>query len=252
MNSKIGKGQTIGKKLLKIKVVDRNGDSIGLLKSFFRYAVLAIPFFLNGAPFSDKLMFSFAVYILSLFIFGGLFSIIYLYLFNRVTRQSLHDIASGTYVVNVAIEKQPVDKIWKPHYVIVCLFLIGSLVVPFFTSRLAKQEPFLDLFQSRTLLMENQVVQNATISYGKSTFSSTSSGPIETKYVSAQVYLSRDETLNEELAKSFAITIVENDPDALAKDKINITLIYGFDIVIASRSNSHGYRFNPTELLNVE
>lgn len=249
LNSKIGNGQTLGKKLLKIRVVDLKGELISPLKSIFRYSVLAIPFSLNGAPFSDKIMFSFAIYILSLLVFGGLFSIIYLYIFNRVTRQSLHDITTGTYVVNVAIEKQSVGNVWKPHYVVVCLFCIGALVVPYFTSSLAKQEPFSDLFKSRTELMKNQVVQNATISYGKSTFSSTNSGTTETKYVSAQIHLSRDETSNEELAKSFAISIVENYPDALAKDTININLIYGFDIGIASRWSSHGHRFNPTDLL---
>jgi len=249
LNSEIGNGQTLGKKLLKIRVVDLSGELISPLKSFLRYSVLAIPFSLNGAPFSDNIMFSFVIYILSLFVFGGLFSIIYLYIFNRVTRQSLHDITTGTYVVNVAIEKQPVGNVWKPHYVVVCLFCIAALVAPYFTSSLAKQEPFSDLFKSRTQLMKNQVVKNATISYGKSTFSSKNSGTTETKYVSAQIHLSRDETSNEELAKSFAISIVKNYPDALDKDTININLIYGFDIGIASRWNSHGHRFIPAELL---
>jgi uncharacterized RDD family membrane protein YckC len=249
LNSKIGNGQTLGKRLLKIKVVDLSGELISPLKSLIRYSVLAVPFSLNGAPFPDEIMFSFAKYILSLSVFGGLLSIIYLYIFNRITRQSLHDIFTGTYVVNMAIEKQSIGNVWKPHYILVSLFFIAALVVPYFTGNLAKQEPFSDLLKSRNQLMKNHVVQNASISYGKSTFSSANSGTTETKYVSAQVYLSKDETSNEELAKSLAISIVENYPDALAKDTINMNLIYGFDIGIASKWNSHGHRFNPANLL---
>lgn len=248
MNSKIGRGQTLGKKILKIKVVDSNNELIGPLKSFARYSVLAIPFSLNGAQFPDESMSSFAVYILSMIVFGGLFSIFYLYLFNRVTRQSLHDIATGTYVVNVADEKQSVGNIWKPHYIIVSLFFVAAAIVPVFTGRLAKQEPFVDLLQSRTLLMNNPAVKNATVSYGTSTFTSTNSGTTETKYVNAQVYLSKNETSNKELAQSLAVLIVENYTDALTKDTINVKLIYGFDIGIASRWNSHGHKFNPAEL----
>lgn len=248
LNSKIGRGQTLGKKILKIKVVDSNNELIGPLKSFARYSVLAIPFSLNGAQFPDESMSSFAVYILSMIVFGGLFSIFYLYLFNRVTRQSLHDIATGTYVVNVADEKQSVGNIWKPHYIIVSLFFVAAAIVPVFTGRLAKQEPFVDLLQSRTLLMNNPAVKNATVSYGTSTFTSTNSGTTETKYVNAQVYLSKNETSNKELAQSLAVLIVENYTDALTKDTINVKLIYGFDIGIASRWNSHGHKFNPAEL----
>ncbi len=252
MNSKIGGGQTLGKKIFKIKVVDLNDELISPLKSFIRYSVLAIPFSLNGAPLPDKLMFSFAIYLLSLVVFGGLFSILYLYLFNRVTRQSLHDIATGTYVVNVGIEKQSVGNIWKPHYVFVCLFFIAASIVPAFTGSLAKQEPFNDLLKTRSELLRNPAVQNATVSYGKSTFTSTNFGTTETKYVSAQVYLLNKETSNETLAKSIAVSIIENYPDALTKDIININLTYGFDIGIASRWSSHGHKFDPRKLLKAE
>ena len=249
LNSKIGNGQTLGKKILKIMVVDSNGESISPLKSLARYSVLAIPFSLNGAQFPDELMFSFATYILSMVVFGGLFSIIYLYLFNRITRQSLHDIATGTYVVNADVEKQSVGEIWKPHFVLVGLFFIAAAIVPAFTGSLAKQTPFVNLLKSRTLLMEHPAVKNATVSSGTSTFTSSNSGTTETKYVSAQIYLSKNETFNEELAKSLAISITESYPDALTKDTININLVYGFDIGIASRWNSHSHKFNPADLV---
>ena len=72
MNSVIFNGQTLGKKLLKIKVVNPDNQPISLVKSFGRYTVLGIPFFLNGAQFSMETMTSFWMYILSNLIFGGL------------------------------------------------------------------------------------------------------------------------------------------------------------------------------------
>mgnify|MGYP000492098281 CR=1 FL=1 len=47
-NSSAGKGQSIGKRALKIKVVDQTGNSISWRKSFLRTFILIIPFYLNG------------------------------------------------------------------------------------------------------------------------------------------------------------------------------------------------------------
>jgi len=88
----------------------------------------------------------------------------------------------------------------------------------------------------------------ATVSYGNSTFTSAESGTSETTYVSAQVSLLENDISNEEFARSLATKIADNYPDALNKDVIQINLIYGYDIGIASRWNSHSHRFSPTEL----
>lgn len=53
-----GKEQTIGKKLLKLNVVNANNDFISIPGSFLRYSILGVPFFLNGARPADELLFS--------------------------------------------------------------------------------------------------------------------------------------------------------------------------------------------------
>ena len=116
MNSKVSNGQTLGKKALKIRVVDSENQSISLLKSLGRYSIIGIPFFLNNAQFPFEVLISFWMYILSFIVFGGLFSIFYLYTFNRVTRQSLHDLVFKTYVVNVGSDKQEIDDVWKTSF----------------------------------------------------------------------------------------------------------------------------------------
>ncbi|WP_136810244.1 RDD family protein [Desulfosediminicola flagellatus] len=247
-NSKLVNGQTFGKKILNIRVVGSNNEPLEVPKSIARYSVLAIPFSLNGMQFPDEFLTSFLIYILAMIVFGGLASVIYLYIFNRVTRQSLHDIAVGSYVVNVGVEQQFVESVWKPHFVIVALFFITAAVVPVFTLNMAEQEPFVNLMASRKALMEYPSVQFAGVSYGKSIFTSSDSGTTETTYTSAKVTLLKNDIANEELARLLAISIVDNYPESIQKDVMQIHLVYGFDIGIASRWNTHSHRFNPREL----
>lgn len=252
MNSSIAGGQTIGKKALKIRVVDSNNSPINLDKSILRYFILAIPFSLNGAQFSNEAMLSFLMYPLSLIIFGGLFSILYLYLFNRVTRQSLHDLAVGSYVVNTSVEKQVAGQVWNVHLIIVALLFLAAAVVPAFTTQLAQSEPFKAILSAQSALSNDQSVTYATISIGSSTFSSTSEGPKTTTYVSSQVFLKTNNVSDAELARRLAVIVVANYPEALQKDTVHINLTYGYDIGIASSWSNHAHNFNPLEFQSAE
>ena len=159
MNSSISNGQTIGKKVLNIKVVDASNATISLPKSFLRYSFLAIPFSLNGLQITNESFNSALMYPLSLIVFGGFLSITYLYVFNRVTRQSLHDIVVGTFVVNTdsPFEKSP--PVWKPHIVVVFGFFIAAVFVPAFTSGLAKSEPFKGLLSTQEAINKNTSIK---------------------------------------------------------------------------------------------
>ena len=248
MNSEVANGQTLGKKLLKIRVVSSGNKPIGIIKSFARYSILGVPFFLNGAQFSDETMFSFWLYILAFIVFGGLFSTVYLYVFNRVTRQSLHDLVVNTYVVNDTIQRQPVGQVWKPHLVITSLFFIAAAIVPVYTASLAQQQPFSELLNSRESIMSNPSVNYATVSYGATTTSTVKTGTTGTTHLSAQVFLKNNDISNIELANKLANSLLNNYSSAKDKDLIIINLVYGYDIGIASRWDRHSYRFNPKEI----
>ena len=252
MNSSIAGGQTIGKKALKIRVVDSNNSPINLGKSILRYFILAIPFSLNGAQFSNEAMLSFFMYLHSLIIFGGLFSILYLYIFNRVTRQSLHDLAVGSYVVNTNVEKQATVNVWNIHLVIVAMLFLAAAVVSAFTTQLAQSEPFKGMLSVQSALSNDQSVAYATISTGSTTFSSTNDGTETTTYVSSQVFLKTNNVSDAELARRLAIIIVANYPETLQKDTVHINLTYGYDIGIASSWSNHSHNFNPLELQSAE
>ncbi|NRA18819.1 MAG: RDD family protein [Oceanospirillaceae bacterium] len=252
MNSSISGGQTIGKKVLKIRVVDSNNSPISIGKSVLRFFIIAVPFSLNGAHFSNEVMLSFFMYPLSLVTFGGLFSIIYLYIFNRVTRQSLHDLAVGTFVVNVNVGKQEIGKAWNAHLIVVSVLFFVAAIVPAFTAKLAQSEPFKDMRSVQSALSNVPNVSSATVSSGWSTFSSTSEGTKTTTYVSSQVFLKSNNVNDIELARKLAYIVIANYPEVLQKDLIRITLSYGYDIGIFSKWTIHHYSNNPREIQSAE
>lgn len=249
MNSRISGGQTFGKKVLKLKVVNSDNQSIDVLRSFARYSILGIPFFLNGAYFtSEALTSSWVLYPLSFMVLGGTLSVIYLYIFNRVTRQSLHDVIMGTFVVNVGVEKQETNPVWRPHLAIVGVIFVVAVIVPAVTSTFAQHESFKDLLSAQTALMKNPSINYATISYGHS-FSSENKESTITTYVSAQAFLKKNSMADAVLARKLAETLISKYSEALKKDVIQINLIYGYDIGIAYKWNNFAYKFNPEELM---
>lgn len=252
MNSKLFEGQTIGKKLLTLRVVDSKNQTISLGRSALRYIILATPFSLNGARLSNEAMLSPLVYLLSLIVFGGLFSIFYLYIFNRVTRQSLHDLAVGSFVVNANSEKQEVGKVWKTHLIVVAVFFIAAAIVPAFTGKLAEIEPFKGMRTVQSALSNESGVMYATIGTGTSTFSSANEGTKKTTYVSAQAFLSSNNVSDVDLARKLATIVVKNYPESKNKDALRITLTYGYDIGIWYQWVSHTHDFNPDEFASVE
>ncbi len=96
MDSKLSGGQTLGKQILGIKVVTASGEPLSVGASTLRAAIFCVPYFLNGVFVDPSAHISWLIVFL---VFGVGISIGYLLLFNRRTRQSLHDLAVGAYVV---------------------------------------------------------------------------------------------------------------------------------------------------------
>lgn len=252
MNSSVANGQTLGKKLLDIRVVNASNNTIGLLKSFTRYTILALPISLNGAMITNDALLSNMIYPLSIVIFGGLVSTIYLFVFNRITRQSLHDLIVGTYVVNAAAPQQTLNSIWRLHLIVVAVIVIASATAPIFTKNLAQQEPFKDLLATQTALMEYSVVRHVTLNVGSSTFIKANEGAKTTTYLNARVFILEKNVDDVELARNVAKIAMANYADAKNKNLIQITLTYGFDIGIWSQWSNYTHVFKPAELQTTE
>lgn len=129
MNSSIGNGQTIGKRLLKIAVRDRENKSIGIRRSLLRISILAIPALLNqwALPIFQITALR---WLLIIIVFGVGAAILYTMVFNRRTRQGLHDLVCGTYVVHLTgkpIETFPQTA--KIHRVVAGALVVFAVVV---------------------------------------------------------------------------------------------------------------------------
>jgi len=101
--SAAGGGQTFGKTLLKLRVVDASGQPLSLARSTTRALVLAIPWFFNGLRFSlpgtgDFLFIAAA----SILFFGVLPASLGTLLLGREARQGVHDLVVGSFVVEAA------------------------------------------------------------------------------------------------------------------------------------------------------
>jgi uncharacterized RDD family membrane protein YckC len=249
-NSHFGNGQTIGKRALNIQVVNKDGSLINLPKSVARYSVLAVPYFLNGAQISENILYSFVGYALSLLVFGFGLSIIYLIIFNRNTRQSLHDSIVGTIVIRTNTEtNSSLKPVWLLHYIICGILLISSLLVPFFTGKIAKNQFFSELFKTRNQIQNVSQVVYATIQDGTSTFHSVGEQKT-TRYLSTQVFIKSENIEDKDLAEKIAKIILKTHNEAMQRNMIQVTLTYGYDIGISSFWKRHSFRFSPEELDN--
>jgi uncharacterized RDD family membrane protein YckC len=243
-NGSVGKGQTIGKRATHIKVVDRNGQFLSLNKSFLRYTVLTLPYFLNGALLPLSVMMSWLGILIGLIIFGVGGSIIYLYIFNRGTRQSLHDLVVGSFVVrDSTMEPRMAVRIWQYHFVIIGIWWLIILVFGMAISPgIIRRGPFPELLAIHNSVVNSGKVHVASVSIG------TGGGPNgQMQYLSTNaVWKNRPES--PEIAAAEIAAIVLNEyPDVMKKDMLVITITYGFDIGIASGWQSYNEYHSPAE-----
>ncbi len=242
-NSVICRGQTIGKRIIKIRVVNRNGKTVSIGSPLWRSAILSLPFFLNGALIPPSITDSILGIVLILVVFGGLISPIYLYVFNRKTRQSLHDLVCKTYVVKARlVEPMIIGSVSRIHYIIVAIVFIGILAIPIaLGSKLSKDREYLDILYDAVNEIENSTPAGVSIG--------TATGPKgSNRYVAARVTYHTDpgdlEVASEQIAEAILAT---NPPISRYDDFITVTALYGFDIGIASSWRWHVEGLTPAE-----
>ncbi|MGB3480464.1 MAG: RDD family protein [bacterium] len=242
-NSVICQGQTIGKRITKIRVVNKNGKSISIGRSTCRSAILSLPYFLNGALIPPSITDSIFGVVLILVIFGGLICPVYLYIFNRKTRQSLHDLVCKTYVVKARLaEPIAIGSVSRIHYVIVVLVFIGILISSIVLgSKPSKDRQYLDILYDAVNEIENSTPAGVSIG--------TATGPKgSNRYVAARVTYQTDpgdlEAASEQIAEAILAT---NPPISRYDDFITVTALYGFDIGIASSWRWHVEGLTPAE-----
>lgn len=249
-NSSVRNGQTLGKQLLKIRVVDHRSQPVSLPKSLLRFSVFGVPYFANGAAFSpDVISNPWLCVPIGLVVFVGFGGTLYLYVFNRRTRQCLHDLVTGTYLIETAASPTlTFPQIWRGHYAALALIsaaviVVATLVVP----RLAKSEPFSEMLAVQQGLQDSGLVHSSTVTVGKSIGVSSGSGKRESSYMSVHARVGKRPADYDQTIRSLAMVVMATYPKAAEKDSVVVNVSYGYDIGIASNWCSKSAQRAPKE-----
>ena len=229
-------GQSLGKRLLRIRVVDAQGLSLSIGPGAARFAVFGVPYFLNGAALPmDVEMFAGGVPF-ALLVVGGLFSLAWLLVFNRRTRQSLHDLAVGSFVVRADTGSRRAPgpaRTWGGHLAIVGALALLAGATPLFYPRLLGIPPFAALRALDERLAAQPELSSVSVfaSVGR-VYGVEFSGV--RRELTIQATIARPLGDEVPLSTRLAGIALQSFPGASREDLISVRLAHGFDIGIAS------------------
>jgi hypothetical protein len=209
--------------------------------------VLLVPFFVNGAPIHMALLQSGRGIVFSEIVFGLGAAILYLIVFNAKTRQSLHDLVAGSYVVRVGSEAADKPKIWGGHYVVVALIFILVGVVPILVGNMIKNWLGDEIFAAHEAIQQQPEVATASVLAGQTVFWDNKNGQRVVTGVSVNIRLNRRvENFDAEADKLVGI-LLQKYPEAGTKDSIGIMLTSGYNLGIWSWSSGQGFSHSPEQ-----
>jgi uncharacterized RDD family membrane protein YckC len=253
LESRVGGGRTLGKRLLGIRVVDHSGHALSLAQALFRSTIFFVPYFLNGLMLGADSMIPWVAMVLSILVFGLGFSILYLLLFNLPTRQSVHDLATGAFVVKAPASAPLPTPLRRVHKIVIAVAVALSLVLPlgglWIASRLTFLAPILRV--GRTLDAQSHVV-SASVNEGTRWSSFNGSVMHKTTMLSASVVMRRWPADPKSAAASFASILLRDVPGASTRDVVSVQLAYGYDIGIARAWRYMNYSYTPTAWMRLE
>lgn len=237
-------GQTIGKKLLKIKVVDLNNQIISPKAAMLRYLVLLVPYFASVPDLSFILLLRYKI-LMVLVAMPTLFwmVIVYFSLFNAKTKRSIHDYVAHTVVVpvhsNEMIHSTP---IWKGHYIVITLFLLIFIAANVYISTFYDDDSmFSDFIEiSKKIETVDTVKHVSQITNARNL--SISGGGIRNSFSMIKVAAFVDELpgpLDDKIYTQIADIIISNLKIINSIDYIQIFIIKKYNIGIYSSSTSY-------------
>ncbi|MBN8480377.1 MAG: RDD family protein [Xanthomonadales bacterium] len=241
LNSRIGQGQTLGKAALFIRVVGSDGGLISVRRAFARQVVLGLPFYMNGAWLPAAFHSALPWMMLgSVVVSGGALATIYLYLFNRPSRRSLHDLATGTSVVSEAspAEAPAMSPLRGGHRIAVGVLAAMASLGPLAFAHVLKTQPFVDLVAAANALNADPSVQAS----GVSLRTLWTQGDATRRELVAVAQVKEAADVNEGLARRLGGLVIASSSDADNTPDLVIQLRWGFDLGLVSWSKSQSFK----------
>jgi uncharacterized RDD family membrane protein YckC len=243
LGSSVAAGQTLGHRLTDLQVVDPRGSVISLKRSALRYLILLVPILL-----SSELVPAFARYGVNTVVdwavdFGG-FAIVYLYVFNRSTRQSLHDLATKTYVVRI-VPSGPVQprRFWRWHWMILAgTSLLVAAISNGLTNKISQSGPFPDLFRVQKSILDSGKVQSASVFMQKNWRNGQTTAGLNV----VVIWKGKPQDF-EESATQIANIVLQMDSELAQRDFITVIFHDGFSIGFAKYSYNKPVSHTPAD-----
>ena len=244
-----GGGQSLGKRLLGIRVVDAQGRPLRPARAIVRFVVFGVPYFLNGAALPMNVTTFAGGFPLALVALGGMLALAYLLVFNRRTRQSLHDLAVGAFVVRVRegtrLAPGP-TRTWSGHRAIAGALIVLAGATPLMFPALMRMPMFADLQVLYLRLAAQPEVRSVNVfdSVGR---------VYSTQFVGVRHELVIQATIAQPLADYVPLSTrlagiaLQVYPNAVRENQIVVRLAHGYDIGIASSWTANDLALTPAQ-----
>jgi len=243
MGSRIGGGQTLGKRLLGLRVVDTNGQPLPVGRAFVRAAILSLPWIFNGIRFGSLGPVVLAtLWIASVLVFGVGGAIIGTYVLNRRTRQALHDLLVGTYVIEASGQSLPVPFTSTRRPLSASVGWIGIVAVA--TTAMVNVGPNLISGPFPPVLKESL----ASIPGASSVEIRSYTRPIGGgKIILALLWYRGPGDGARQAAREVVAAVLRHHPDVATTPTLGVTVIRGWDIGIASSTSAVNFVQTPAQ-----
>ncbi|MEQ8350567.1 MAG: RDD family protein [Leptospiraceae bacterium] len=239
LNSKHGRGQTIGKRIFGLRVLGADDNEISLGRSLGRSALMLVPLHMSGIHFDpgmETILWLSPIILLILFAYFGIF---YYFILNFANRRSVHDFLTATHVINIeGIIKPPATPRWLHIiYGIICTVAGVLLILHLIGGLSESQNTVAQLSKLQSTVSQHPGVRTARATMGTSYHSSSSGPSTEVKYISISVWPRVDsEELSQELPEIYN-NLKKEAPFISQYDVLSFQIETGFQFGFASYSS---------------
>jgi uncharacterized RDD family membrane protein YckC len=252
-DSRLCSGQTVGKWLLRIRVVRRDGKPPGLCRTIVRAAIASVIYVAyESAPDLRAIEPLYAI--MTFTMVAGLIAVCYLV--NTRTQQLPHDLATATYVVPASRQAVPITRtFWRGHWPI-----MGAMFTAMFTAlvvawvlipRSDDNRQYVNLGALATTIGEQQDVAAASVRAKLILHRSMVAPDAPSMWsVTATARPTRRLPYYELFAYHIAAQILTRYPASCSAGSIAVNTSYGYNVVIDRQDESHSYEFTPREWLD--
>ena len=229
---------------MEIQVVDINGNTIGVGKSFLRALILSFPYFTYNLSIPGLADTSFISVVKTIGLLSIIIGVVVIYIFNKQTRQSLHDLIIGTYVAKTEERDEPIaiPGVTKTPFYVFGGFLVLLIGIGIYS---VNSNGVQNLSGIYTKVSKIDGVISANVNERTIFFNGTKTLVYETT-LSVKA-LPNDDLENDKIVRETARTILNDVSNINSFNAITISLNRGFNIGIASHNTAKTVSYSPGE-----